>query len=188
MNHDQDEDLESLDPVLAAELRELPRSIEPERDLWPAIERRVQVGERPWRREHPWIERAAAGILLAVAAVLLFRLLAPQPAPAPREEVAAAGPAPVVLSAYAETDRALVSVRDELRAMVESRAGELTPETQRLVFENLETIERAMGEIEAAMAKLPAGPEMGELGRTYIAYRQRQIDLLSQVNRAAARL
>lgn len=180
------EDTEPLDPTLAAEIDALPRSIEPQRDLWPAIERRLKIRRRrPWR-EHPWIERAAAGILLAVAAVMLFRLFTPPEVPpfSPSEK---GGTFPV-LSAYAETDRALVSIRDDLRQMVESRAGEMTPETQRLVFENLETIERAMAEIEAAMAKLPAGPEMGELGRTYIAYRQRQIDLLSQVNRAAARL
>jgi hypothetical protein len=182
--HDHDEP-EPNSPELEAALAALPRSVEPGRDLWPGVARRLAPERRP--RRAVWMERLAAGILLAIAAGLWVRLATPRPEPPPAAP-APAPPSPVVLSAYAETDRALLSVRDELRRVVEEQAKALAPETRRLVFENLETIERAMAEIEAAMAKEPAGPERENLGRTYISYRQRQVDLLRQVNRAAARL
>jgi hypothetical protein len=175
-----------IDSALRAALAALPRSIEPRRDLWPEIARRVRA---PRRRV--WMERLAAGLLVALAVAFVLRQTGSPPstptpeAPAPPALVP---PSPVVLSAYGETDRALIEVRDELRRVVEEQAKGLSPETRRLVFENLATIERAMAEIEAAMAKEPAGPERESLGRTYISYRQRQIDLLRQVNRAAARL
>ena len=160
-----------LDPSVHEDLRALARPIEPNRDLWPAIARQVRSSRPPGRG--PWIARLAAGLFVAVGAVLLFRLLGP------------AAPAAMVETAYAETDRALVSIRDELRVVVERQAQDLSPETRQLVFDNLQTIEQAIAEIEAALAKEPTNPE---LGRTVIAYRQRQIDLLRQVNRAAARL
>ena len=61
----------------------------------------------------------------------------------------------------------------------------LPAETRALVFENLATIDRAIAEIEKALAAEPAN---AALGRTYIAYREREIDLLRQANRTAARL
>jgi hypothetical protein len=53
------------------------------------------------------------------------------------------------------------------------------------VFENLATIDRALTEIEAALA---AAPGDGELARTYIEYRQREIAVLRRANAMAARL
>jgi hypothetical protein len=89
------------------------------------------------------------------------------------------------LAAYAETDRELAVLRAELRAAIEARQDRLPPETRALVFANLETIEAALAEIEAALA---AAPGDGELARTYIDYRQREIALLRRANTLAARL
>ena len=89
------------------------------------------------------------------------------------------------LAAYAESERALGAIRDELRREAEARAAGLPPETRAVVFDNLATIDRAIAEIEAALAERPDDPE---LARTYIAYRQHEIELLRRVNRAASRL
>jgi hypothetical protein len=89
------------------------------------------------------------------------------------------------LAAYAEIDRTLSSIRDDLRRSIDAHQERLPPETRALVFENLRTIDRAITEIEAALEGAPAG---SELARTYIAYREREIDLLRQANRLVARL
>ncbi len=167
------------------QVRALPPEIEPERDLWPAIAARLPAARR---RSWPWA--LAASLVLAAGLAIVVR----QAGLAPQSEVPPASPpslataprlSPVARSAYAQTDQALAEIRLQLRRTVAEREAELPEATRRLVHENLETIERAIAEIEAALAERPESPE---LARTYIAYRQRQIDLLRQVNRATARL
>lgn len=130
---------------------------------------------------------AALAALLAVA-VGAGLLLREQPAgvEAPPPVVASPAPRPPVgLAAYAKTDRQLDAIRDELWRSIEARQGKLPPQTRAVVFANLRTIERAIAEIEAALASAPADEQ---LSRTYIAYRERQIAVLRQANQLAARL
>ncbi len=222
---------QDLDPKLAGEdeedrhllagLRELPRELAPERDLFPAIAVRARIHDRrrttrqpgPLRRLPRWVPTLAAGLIVALGIVLMGRLdQPPLPAGEPAEEAGsgaaastpasaaipvpspssprglpAASPAAGALAhtAYADTDRELARIRDELERAVAARAGELPPETRQLIDDNLEVIDRALAEIAAALAAEPTNPE---LARTYISYRRRQIDLLLQANRAAARL
>jgi len=172
---------------LIDDLRALPAELNPVRDLWPSLEPRLNppVAVRRWRAT----SLALAASLLAVIGVALFWRAPSNPLPDP--EAPASRPAPAIAasavagSAFAETDLALTAIRQELRREIDSRQSQLPPETRQLVFDNLETIERAIAEIEAALALRPANPE---LARTYIAYRQRQIALLRQVNLTAARL
>ena len=164
-----------------AEVRALPRELAPERDLWPEIARRLP----PPRRRFPFA--IVAGLAAAAALVVAVRVAeAPREAPLAYAAGAGAPAAPAVeLAAYAETGRALAATRDELRRAVAARLDALPPETRRMVFENLETIDRAIADIEAALVRLPADRE---LARTYISYREREIALLRQANRLAARL
>jgi anti-sigma factor RsiW len=198
----------AADPALAAELsahrevaarlRALPRELAPARDLFPEIARRTQsaTGVGPLRSAALFPPLPRAAVRLALAASLLAALALGWSLRAkiePRTVVvettaprAAAPPAPsVARTAYAATGREFDAIRDELRRAIDQRRDSLPPETRRLVFESLETIERAIGEIEAALAAAPTDPE---LARTYISYRQREIDLLRQANRLAARL
>jgi hypothetical protein len=93
-------------------------------------------------------------------------------------------PAPA-LAAYAETDRQLTALGAELRRTIEAQQERLPPATRRIVFDNLATIERALAEIETALAGAPGDVE---LARTYIEYRQREIAVLRRANAMAARL
>jgi anti-sigma factor RsiW len=185
--------------ALRAELRALPREIAPARDLFPAIARRAGLeaaapsprGALLWRRLAAPLPRAAGRLALAaglVAALAVGWSLRARVAPAPLIVVAPPPPAPdatVARTAYAATGRELDAIRDELRRSIEARRDALPPATRRLVFDNLATIESAIAEIEAALAAAPAD---AELARAYVAYRQRQLDLLRQANRLAARL
>jgi hypothetical protein len=174
------------DRVLAA-LRALPRERAPRRDLFPEIAARL---EPPAAARRAWPLAFAAALLLFAGLALLLRLersSARGPAAVPAETSFAPRPAesPIARSAYGDTDRALAGIRLELRRTIEERKGELPPETRALVFENLRVIEQAIADIESA---LDAAPADVDLARTYIAYRERQIDLLRQVNRMAAKL
>jgi hypothetical protein len=110
-------------------------------------------------------------------------------APAPEAAVATAPPAaaerPAALAVYAATEQTLDRIREEVRGEIERRGAGLPSDVRTLLDENLATIERAIAEIEAALAR---EPDNQELARTYIDYRQRQIDLLRRVNRAASRV
>ncbi len=183
------------DPELARELasyqrvvagiQSLPASLEPARDLWPAIEVRL-AGSTPRRGLFPargrWPLALAASLLLAVG---LLALLRPGDRERPEAVLVATGTESSMPSAYAETDAALSAILLELEERLEARQDGLPPETRRKVFENLATIERAITEIETALAQEPGN---AELARTYVRYRLRQIDLLRQANRALARL
>lgn len=184
------------DPALAAEiqaydrtigaLRALPRERAPERDLLPTIAARLEI-DRP--RHRAWLLPVAAALLLAAGLALMLRLEQSSrgggvPAAPP---AVATGPAvsAIAHTAYGDTDRALADIRRELRRTIEERKDDLPPETRAVVFQNLRVIESAISDIETA---LDAAPADGDLARTYIAYRERQIDLLRQVNRMAAKL
>lgn len=77
---------------------------------------------------------------LAVGALLWRgRAVEEVPIQASTKPTGAVGPA-----AYAETDRTLAAIRDELQRSIEARQDRLPPETRALVFENLRTIDRAI--------------------------------------------
>ncbi|HEX4953462.1 MAG TPA: hypothetical protein VF017_08725 [Thermoanaerobaculia bacterium] len=186
-----EQELAGYQRVLAG-LEALPAALEPQRDLWPEIEARLEsrvghgAGSRALGR---WPLALAASVLLAVG---LFALLRPGDPGRPGEETGpltstpvAATPASNVPSAYLETDAALTAILLELRERLEARPDALPVETRRKVFDNLATIERAITEIETALGQEPGN---AELARTYVRYRLRQIDLLRQANRALARL
>jgi hypothetical protein len=188
----------AADPALASEvaahrrtiesLRELPREIEPGRDLYPGIAARLT----PARRRAGWTVALAAALMLAAGLALLVRLQrsptsgAGQTVPAIQTQAPRLpGDTAIARSAYRDTDRALADIRRELRRTIDARQDELPPETRQLVFENLRVIDQAIADIEEALA---AQPGDDQLARTYIAYREREIDLLRQVNRMAAKL
>ena len=179
-----------------AELRGLPREVTPERDLFPAVAARLRAAGRRPVRVPLWAAALAASLALLLGAGLAWRLGRTPPAgggavPGERQAaapaVASPEPAPGVLAqtAYAATDRELARIHDELRRAVEARAGALPPATRLLLFENLKVIDRAIQDVEIAIAEQPMN---ADLARTYISYRRRQIDLLQQANRAASRL
>jgi len=161
---------------------QLPRAVEPTRDLWPSIEDRLQQ-TRPlpqsWRLPGP---------LLAAAAVLLVALAAGLAYWAGRSQTPVRGAATEVrdgVALAADTTPALEAVQDdmlrarnELRAAVAARRADLSPETRRVVDENLRVIDEAIARITAAFHDDPGNPELTRL--LVAAYRQ-QINLLQRV-------
>ncbi len=157
----------------------LPREIEPERDLWPAVEARIDaatVVRAPFRGRRRWrlVAAAAAVVLALVAAYQLGR----QTSPVRVVEVPADGSAVVdgprwasVGPGGAEYERA----RDELVQLLEARRERLSPDTVAVVEENLTVIRTSIERIRAAIEADPGNPRLAN--RLGSAYRQ-ELDLL----------
>ena len=74
-------------------------------------------------------------------------------------------------------------VRDQLRASLDQRQDELSPETWSVVMDNLVVIDDAIGRIETALAE---NPDDGRLNRQLAVAYRRQIDLLQRATRLPA--
>jgi len=159
------------------------RDVEPARDLWPGIRRRIaprdvratsSAGYRAWA----WMATAAAVVL---AAALVATLTARRPEP-DRDPGSAAGPAvatsSAVLAAFDQAERDYVASRDRFLAELDARRVDLDPDTVRLVLDHLEDMERSARAIRAALQADPSDPALHRL--LSASYRKR-IGLLRSV-------
>jgi len=126
------------------------REIDPPYDLWPGIRSRIRTRRR-WRVAGPIVTVAAAA---AIALVLLR-----QPS-VPVTQVAPATVRAVVDSADASND---ARVERELLDELELRRGELRPETEASVRASLQTIDSAITELRAELARRPNDPALAQL-------------------------
>ena len=171
--------------------RSLPRSLEPERDLWPGIEARIRAAEEA--PERPKVIRAdfgfggrawlaAAAVLAVVVVALATGVLRRDPAgdgtpvadSTPVEIPKAAAPLDVIDATHASASR------DVLAALARDR--DLDPETVELIRRNLEIIEAA---IAARISAMAADPENAGLNRLLTAEYQRRGEVLRRAARLA---
>ena len=160
----------------------LPDRIAPERDLWPAIAAELGRGSRhsgvgAMRRWRAWgAILAAAAAVAAITAVVTVRMTASR-ATSPAVEVAGARNTAAASLDLARAQATFAAARRQLLAVLEARRGSLSPRTATVVERNLEIIDGAVREMEAALAREPADPALPGLLLT--AYRQ-EIDLLQR--------
>ena len=167
-----------------AALARLPTSIEPPRDLWPAIEDGLEPRTR--RPQHRWVWAAAAGLFVAVGSSLITATLLRDGRPGPEQQAATAsgGPA-VVAAAFGPGQRvgpAYLATRRVLARELEARLDRLPPEARRQLERNLEELRRASAEINAALELKPGDPLLEEL--LLNAYRD-EIEVLANANQLA---
>jgi len=156
---------------LSASAASLPRSIEPGRDLWPAIADRIRP-RATWNVQ--WIKwrRALAAAAVFVVAFGIYRLVPPSAAhyhPVGQGWVAV----------QADVDRAT----EELSRIIAAERDRLRPETVALLERNLAVIDAAIAESRAALARDPAN---AELHRLFSAAARQKVELLRWAARAAA--
>lgn len=147
--------------AILAEARTLPREIQPARNLWPGIAPRLAA--RPSRRV-PWLQLAAALALFAggFAAARLGQ-----------------GPAEPTRLATLQQEYAVAST--ELSRQLAGESTGLAPETRRVVERNLEIIDQAIREAEAALTGDPAN---GALEQMLVARYEQRLELLRRATAA----
>jgi hypothetical protein len=181
-------ELESLQE-LGHGTRALPRSIEPDRDLWPGIaaeidQNRIVRGRfnhaRPAMTRRLWLAAAAAAILVVSVTAAYF-------AGVERGRPRTAGAPPLestyLRAAYGNLATDLQRTRDQLRVSLDQRQEELSPETWSVVMDNMAVIDNAIERIETALTE---NPEDGRLNRQLAVAYRRQIDLLQRATRLPA--
>jgi hypothetical protein len=174
------EDSEVRDPELARLLdraRSLPRSIEPERDLWSGIENRIS-GRAP--EPAPWslallfprpLAAAAVGLLLvATTAISVLWIGQPGAPPSDAEMTAIAG--------QVRARDGVAGVHESIIALLETHRADLPPETVAVLDQNLRSIDRAIAEIHLALESNPDHQALGFLLAE--AYRS-EADLLERL-------
>ena len=183
-------DLEALSALLRR-MGDLPREAEPSRDLWPQIEWRiggeaaaVPGGERPAPSEAkarrqitlPAWQLLAASITLALVSggvvwvALSGGLRESRPVASVPVEVSLARPVgwETALDEYH-------SAVSDLEVVLEAGRDVLDPETIRILEENLQAIDNAIDEAQAALAEDPGSKVLGRLLAENL---RRKIDLL----------
>ena len=154
---------------LAAAAATLPKSIEPGRDLWAAIETRIRQ-RAPRNVQRVWWFGALAAAAVLVLAFGVYRLTARPPDRRMGEGWVAV---------QADFDRAT----NELGVILAAERGRLRPETVVVLERNLAVIDAAIAESRAALARDPANAELRWL---FAAASRQKVELLQWVTRVAA--
>jgi anti-sigma factor RsiW len=166
--------------TLRAQLDALPRTIQPQADLLPALHARMRTQQRAHvTRTYRWPVLAAAAVLLCVlsSVVTVLVLRSQQHAPS-YASVPARSTGPVQLVDLPATEARYVDAIDELRAALRV-PGALEPETVRLLEQSLATIDRALADARTALAADPGNPLLAEmLQQNY----ERKLDLLRRAS------
>ena len=180
------------DAVLRA-VAQLPQSIEPRRDLWPAIARGLDqpTSTRRTRFEVSWSFAAAAAVgCVALGALLSYSVLRQDTTPAvPTDPSATASNLPTVQQANFGSYAALGPEYERARATLvidlAERLDRLPPVTRLKVEKNLAEIQRAVTEINAALERAPGDTLLQELLMN--AY-QDELSLLAHLNQTTGAL
>jgi hypothetical protein len=193
MNHERTNSASAGDDALMRAVGRLPQSIEPARDLWPAIESRLDepTSLRGARVQMRWSYALAAAIsCMALGALLSYALLGKDATPVvPTQQVASTSNRPAVLQAsfgrYAALGPEYERARAALVIDLAERLHRLPPLARIKVERNLDEIQRAVREINAALELSPDDPMLQELlMNTY----QDELKLLAHVNQIAGEL
>jgi chaperonin cofactor prefoldin len=175
---------------------QLPQSIEPQRDLWPDIESRLDAPKTARRRpglQMGWTLALAAGVgCMALGALLTIGLMkradttAPLTAQATNPAATPVAGAPQVrqasLGGYAMLGPEYEQARATLMIGLAERLDRLPPVERQKVERNLNEIRRALGEINAALQLAPNDTLLRELLlNTYHS----ELTLLANVNQIA---
>jgi hypothetical protein len=145
-------------------LDRLPRGIEPARDLWPAIEARLEPRDGAAGRR--WLWPAAAAVLLVVGSSLATAVLLRRDAATVARQVPATEAVAVTAAAFGPVrapDPAYVAAREELARSLEARIERMHPAARRQLERNLGELHRANAEISAALQLSPGDPLLEEL-------------------------
>lgn len=136
-------------------LAELPRGIQPPRDLWPAIAAEIAGDKRQPAAQPRWQWALAAGLSALTIGVLLGRVSV-----TPQAEVTASSSD---ISRGALFDAKFVAQRNQLRTSVLQKLEALPPAEREKLLRSVTALRRAVEDIQSALGKDPGNALLQEL-------------------------
>ena len=161
--------------------RDLPREIQPPRDLWPDIADQISRESLIPRRPRGWLPLAlAASLLVAVTSTTTVWMMTPASGPAWETASLIWQDPGVVATRYAGAVEAeFAPARVALHAQLPGRLDRLSQEARNSVLNNLHEIDTATREIRGAINRDPNAIYLVEM---LVALYAREIDILRQLN------
>lgn len=166
----------------------IPREIEPATDLWPEIFRRIDVSPHSissWRATRsaidPWLRIAAVIGLVAIGLWISISLSIQRPSHRTTQQAQAVDPSPYGLAEQADRARAedhTMLAKIDLIQTIERRRGILDAATLQQIEADRLVIDRAIGEIRAALSEQP---ENRSLKMALAARYQQETRLLQRI-------
>lgn len=163
------------DERLDRALQSLPHGVDPQRDLWPRIEARLErtdPGVPGTARRRAWAWQAAAAVLLVAGTALLTATLvqrsrdvnlAQSSSQAPVAAVPAVRAMPAVFGPLHGPSPEYEAARQQLSAMLQQKIARMPPAARQKLEANLAEMQRAAAEINAALDQQPGDPLLEEL-------------------------
>ncbi|HUP90595.1 MAG TPA: hypothetical protein VM100_14700 [Longimicrobiales bacterium] len=168
------------DEELEKALSELPRSIEPERDLrrgiWHQIDRQTHTRAR-------WRMAAAAVLLIVASSVMTLFLSREKQARQTAGHIVPGNRVELVNDNPGALAREYSSELQQLQEILRRNRETLAPETVKILEENMRVIDKAITEAQSALASDPNSDMLVDLLRS--AY-QRKLELLRQAARTSS--
>lgn len=169
--------------LLLADAGQLPRSIEPPRDLWPGVAQRLDAGSR---RRRPFLRPryAVAAIALLAVAFSLTQVRTKKARERTAPPVVTQQPLTAGLASLTEQWRRSEATYEqaaaELQTALDAVREELDPATVARIETNLAIIDDAIRESRAALTEDPGNLEVLQL---LAAVHEKKLDLLKQATR-----
>lgn len=157
------------DLELARMVRDLDPEMQPDRDLWVGVQRRIlDHPQKPVRDQQFWMPYAvAASLLVAVSALVLNIVQMQQPASIPQGQ----------LTGVAEIQQEYLQVRNPMVERFNQVNSALDEETRTDLYENLEILDRARRDLEY---QVQANPENVRLREILIRIHEQELELLKK--------
>ncbi len=136
------------DPILSR-ARALPQAIEPARELWPGIDSAMRKPATQGR----WLRAVAAALLVGVSSAVTFLITSSIDQPV--EDVVVSQPPVAMFGPTFAGGTDIVLTRARMLRAVQNDLAELSPATRAVLTTNLDKIEAARAEINAALQNHP---------------------------------
>ena len=175
------------DLALRAALRRLPRSVQPERDLWAGIQREISAAPAASLAGAQAKPRRGIGMPWAIAAsvaslgVGVFLTLAMLHGRAPVQQ--AAVPPAAMAAEFSFVPASTDAVRAKLRQSCAAQLANLPAATRDKVVQDLMLIKNAVADIQTALAKDPGNALLQDL---LVTTYQNELDTLANVQALAS--